>query len=189
MLPSQHVIACLIDAHAAAQASLPARHPREVTMHSCLQALTCRQLGTQECQEFTIHRCRVLCMFSQADVSCQQTLHPQQVRRACCATHALASMASQPLHCVSIGQSMHSGGQFMRAVLERCQHTGPRLHKLITMGAQHQGIMNVPECWNPSFNATPAWPFCSAMQHLLGWGAYLPWVRSHIIQAQYFKVG
>ena len=77
----------------------------------------------------------------------------------------------------------------MRAVLERCQHTGPRMHTLVTLGAQHQGIMNVPECWNPSFNATPAKPFCWAAQRLLGWGAYLPWIRSHVIQAQYFKVG
>lgn len=77
----------------------------------------------------------------------------------------------------------------MRAVLERCQHTGPRMHTLVTMGAQHQGIMNIPECWNPSFNVTPAKPYCWAMQRLVGWGAYLPWVRSHVIQAQYFKVG
>ena len=26
----------------------------------------------------------------------------------------------------------------MRAVLERCQHTGPQMHSLITLGAQHQ---------------------------------------------------
>ena len=60
--------------------------------------------------------------------------------------------------------------------------------RLITLGAQHQGIMNVPECWNPSYNMTPAAPFCWSMQRLLGWGAYLPWVRSHVVQAQYFKV-
>ena len=26
------------------------------------------------------------------------------------------------------------------------------------------------------------------VQRMLGLGAYLPWIRSHIIQAQYFKV-
>lgn len=62
------------------------------------------------------------------------------------------------------------------------------MHRLITLGAQHQGIMNVPECWNPSYNMTPAAPFCWAMQRLLGWGAYLPYIRTHVIQAQYFKV-
>ena len=60
--------------------------------------------------------------------------------------------------------------------------------RLITLGAQHQGIMNAPECWNPSYNMTPAAPFCWSMQRLLGWGAYLPWIRSHVVQAQYFKV-
>lgn len=79
------------------------------------------------------------------------------------------------------------GGQFLRAVVERCQHTGPKMHTLITMGSQHQGIMNIPECWNPSFNATPAVPWCYAVQKIMGWGAYAPWVRNHIIQAQYTK--
>ncbi|KAK9829239.1 hypothetical protein WJX72_004713 [[Myrmecia] bisecta] len=78
------------------------------------------------------------------------------------------------------------GGQFLRAVAERCQHSGPRMHTLITLGAQHQGVMNVPECWNPSFNMTPS-PVCGAMQSLLGLGAYLPYIRDHVIQAQYFK--
>ncbi|CAL8468865.1 g8406 [Coccomyxa elongata] len=78
------------------------------------------------------------------------------------------------------------GGQFMRAVAERCQHTGPKMHTLITMGAQHQGVMNVPECWNPSFNMTPSL-VCNAMQRLLGFGAYLPFIRDRLVQAQYFK--
>jgi hypothetical protein len=33
-----------------------------------------------------------------------------------------------------------------QAVLERCGHELPPLHRLITMGAQHQGVMNVPGC-------------------------------------------
>jgi len=43
----------------------------------------------------------------------------------------------------------------MRAVVERCQHRGPRMHTLVTLGGQHQGVMNVPLCDNPSFNNTP----------------------------------
>ena len=31
------------------------------------------------------------------------------------------------------------GGQFLRAVAERCQHLGPRMHTLVTMGAQRGG--------------------------------------------------
>ncbi|KAK9914923.1 hypothetical protein WJX75_002329 [Coccomyxa subellipsoidea] len=78
------------------------------------------------------------------------------------------------------------GGQFMRAVAERCQHSGPKMHTLITMGGQHQGVMNVPDCWNPSFNVTPSL-VCTAMQRLLGFGAYLPFIRDRLVQAQYFK--
>ena len=80
-----------------------------------------------------------------------------------------------------------AGGQFMRAVVERCQHRGPRMHTLVTLGGQHQGVMNVPLCWNPSLNATPSL-LCRAMQSVVGWGAYLPLIRDHLIQAQYFKV-
>jgi hypothetical protein len=60
------------------------------------------------------------------------------------------------------------------------------MHALVTMGGQHQGVMNVPECWNPSFNMSPS-AVCAAMQSVLGFGAYLPWIRDHIVQAQYFK--
>ena len=43
-----------------------------------------------------------------------------------------------------VGVGFSQGGQFMRAVAQRCQHLGPRMHTLVTMGAQHQGIMDVP---------------------------------------------
>ena len=75
----------------------------------------------------------------------------------------------------------------MRAVVERCQHRGPKMHTLVTLGGQHQGVMNVPLCWNPSFNTTNTY-VCRAMQSVVGWGAYLPFIRNHVIQAQYFKV-
>lgn len=93
------------------------------------------------------------------------------------------------------------GGQFLRAVAQRCQHTGPRMRTLVTVGAQHQGIANVPGCNTVPTNLTSASPSlaravegevggrsaCETMQTLVGKGAYLPWVRDHIIQAQYFK--
>ncbi len=75
----------------------------------------------------------------------------------------------------------------MRAVVERCQHTGPKVHTLVTLGGQHQGVMNVPKCWNPSFNMTPSY-MCTLSQRFLGWGANLPLIRTHLVQAQYFKV-
>ena len=81
------------------------------------------------------------------------------------------------------------GGQFLRAVLERCQHREnmPKMHRLITLGGQHQGIMNLPSCTGPSYNQTSSMP-CKLVQRLIGFGAYLPWIRGHVVQAQYFKV-
>lgn len=98
------------------------------------------------------------------------------------------------------------GGQFLRAVAERCQHLGPRMHTLVTMGAlqglgtgsgdsnvapssvraavcqgckrslstaayscaagaQHQGVANVPGCWEPEGGGAPSSSFyCRMMQ-------------------------
>jgi palmitoyl-protein thioesterase len=90
------------------------------------------------------------------------------------------------------------GGQFMRAVIQRCQHIGPKANLLITLGSQHQGVMNAPGCEStaPSSLAAStsavqdAGSFstaCQAMQALLARGAYLPLVQNHVVQAQYFK--
>ena len=77
----------------------------------------------------------------------------------------------------------------MRAVAERCRHAGPPMRTLITMGAQHQGVYNMPQCGtdesDPYGKPSSA---CLAIQYLLGAGAYAPFVRDHIVQAQYFKV-
>ena len=104
---------------------------------------------------------------------------------AVCDHIASIPQLSQGYNAVGFSQ----GSQFLRAVLERCQHNDgmPKMHKLITLGGQHQGIMNGPACSGPSFNQTPS-TACKAVQRILGFGAYLPWIRSHIIQAQYFKV-
>jgi len=85
---------------------------------------------------------------------------------------------------VAIGFSQ--GGQFLRAVVQRCQHRGPAAHTLVTMGAQHEGIMDIPGCWQPSFNSTPSWA-CRVMQSLLGRGVYNKFIQDRVIQAQYFK--
>ena len=39
------------------------------------------------------------------------------------------------------GIGFSQGSQFMRGVLERCQHKGPKMARLITLGGQHQGVM------------------------------------------------
>jgi palmitoyl-protein thioesterase len=66
-----------------------------------------------------------------------------QVGRACDELHSLPALRGGY---VAVGFSQ--GGQFLRAVAQRCQHLGPgggwRMHTLVTMGSQHQGIMDVP---------------------------------------------
>jgi palmitoyl-protein thioesterase len=83
------------------------------------------------------------------------------------------------------------GGQFMRAVVERCQggkHGGARMHTLVTMGAQHQGIYNLPNCGtNEDDPGDEPSGMCLTIQRAVATGAYLPFIRDNLIQAQYFK--
>ena len=99
----------------------------------------------------------------------------------------LAALPELSAGFVAVGFSQ--GGQLLRAVVQRCQHLLPgKMHTLVTLGAQHQGIMEVPGCATPALNVTPSWA-CRAMQTMLGWGAYVPFVQRHSVQAQYWQVG
>jgi len=70
------------------------------------------------------------------------------------------------------------GGQFLRAYVERCND--PPVYNLITMGGQHQGVADIPEC--TSVNTT----ICSIVEELLAYGAYNSLVQELVVQAQYF---
>ncbi|CAD7696417.1 unnamed protein product [Ostreobium quekettii] len=72
------------------------------------------------------------------------------------------------------------GGQFLRAVLQRCQHTGPRMHKLVTLGSQHEGVQNMPGCIVHTAG-------CKNIQKWLTHNAYRPEVQEKWIQAQFLK--
>jgi len=76
------------------------------------------------------------------------------------------------------------GSQFLRALVEVCPTLGPapRARKLITFGGQHQGVMEWPGCGKnvSSF-------FCATLRSLLALGAYSDYVRTKVVQAQYFK--
>eukprot|EP01024_Parvocaulis_polyphysoides_P010022 TRINITY_DN13294_c0_g1_i2.p1 TRINITY_DN13294_c0_g1~~TRINITY_DN13294_c0_g1_i2.p1 ORF type:complete len:217 (-),score=8.89 TRINITY_DN13294_c0_g1_i2:102-752(-) len=65
------------------------------------------------------------------------------------------------------------------------------MQTLVTFGGQHQGVMNIPGCMaavNSKEEASSILGYlCQSMQYLLGLGAYLPYVQSRSIQAQYFK--
>lgn len=63
------------------------------------------------------------------------------------------------------GIGFSQGSQFMRAVLQRCQNTGPKMERLITLGGQHQGVMacklpkHIPfHPWNPPSCTLPTLP-------------------------------
>ncbi|KDD74445.1 palmitoyl protein thioesterase [Helicosporidium sp. ATCC 50920] len=104
-----------------------------------------------------------------------------QVSRVCAQLRALPELAGGY---VALGISQ--GGQFLRAVVERCQHQGPRAHTLVTLGGQHQGVMAAPGCASTALNGTAS-VWCSTMQAMLSRGAYVGFVQARVVQAQYFK--
>eukprot|EP00095_Tigriopus_kingsejongensis_P009112 maker-scaffold150_size309978-snap-gene-2.11 protein:Tk09112 transcript:maker-scaffold150_size309978-snap-gene-2.11-mRNA-1 annotation:"hypothetical protein BRAFLDRAFT_128749" len=77
-------------------------------------------------------------------------------------------------HAVGFSQ----GGQFLRAVAQRCPN--PPMKNLITLGAQHQGVFGFPRCPGESIE------LCNIMRELLSYGAYNDYVQSVLVQAQYW---
>ncbi|CAI2173438.1 5408_t:CDS:2 [Funneliformis geosporum] len=70
------------------------------------------------------------------------------------------------------------GGQFLRAYVQRCND--PPVHNLITFGSQHSGIADLPGCETGD-------GLCQLMRTIARRGVYSNYVRTHIIQAQYYK--
>ncbi|GMT19500.1 hypothetical protein PFISCL1PPCAC_10797, partial [Pristionchus fissidentatus] len=75
----------------------------------------------------------------------------------------------------SIGLSQ--GGQFLRAVAERCPN--PPMKNLVSLGGQHQGVYGLPHCIGDT-------PVCDGIRELLDKGAYIDYIQNTIVQAQYF---
>jgi len=69
------------------------------------------------------------------------------------------------------------GGQFLRGVAERCPD--PPMRNLISVGGQHQGVYGFPRC--------PAedW-ICDTVRRLLNYGAYVSFVQTSLVQAEYW---
>merc|ERR1712215_127553 len=70
------------------------------------------------------------------------------------------------------------GGQFLRAVAQRCPN--PPMKNLGTFGAQHQGVFGFPNCPG-EINF-----FCDIVRDLLSYGAYVEFVQDILVQAQYW---
>lgn len=70
------------------------------------------------------------------------------------------------------------GGQFLRALVEQCDMI--RVHNLISIGGQHQGVYGFPNCMGDDVE------LCDYVRRLLNYGAYLPTVQNHLVQAEYW---
>jgi len=70
------------------------------------------------------------------------------------------------------------GGQFLRAVAQRCP--SPPMKNLITFGGQHQGVFGFPNCPG-EINF-----YCDIVRDLLNYGAYVDFVQDFLVQAQYW---
>jgi len=96
-----------------------------------------------------------------------------EVTRAC-GLIANDSRLVNGYHAVGFSQ----GGQFLRAVAQRCP--SPPMRSLVTLGAQHQGVFGLPHCPGESAHA------CDVVRRLLNFGAYTSWVQHSLVQAQYW---
>ncbi|XP_063597472.1 palmitoyl-protein thioesterase 1-like isoform X1 [Penaeus indicus] len=72
------------------------------------------------------------------------------------------------------------GGQFLRAVAERCPK--PAMKNFISVGGQQQGVFGFPHC--------PELPqqsrFCEYVRRVLNYGSYVSWIQNSLVQAQYW---
>lgn len=70
------------------------------------------------------------------------------------------------------------GGQFLRAVAQRCP--SPPMKNLISFGGQHQGVFGFPRCPGESSH------LCDWIRKVLNAGAYTKAIQEHLVQAEYW---
>lgn len=71
------------------------------------------------------------------------------------------------------------GGQFLRGFVERCNF--PKVHNLVSMGSQHNGIFKFQSC-----ESSGDWA-CRGAEALLRFGRWSDFVQSRLVPAQYFR--
>ncbi|XP_077152274.1 palmitoyl-protein thioesterase 1 [Ranitomeya variabilis] len=76
------------------------------------------------------------------------------------------------------GMGFSQGGQFLRAVAQRCP--SPPMKNLISFGGQHQGVYGFPRCPGESSH------ICDWIRETLNVGAYTKLVQEHLVQAEYW---
>lgn len=70
------------------------------------------------------------------------------------------------------------GGQFLRAVAQRCP--SPPMINLISVGGQHQGVFGLPRCPGETSH------ICDFIRKTLNAGAYSKAIQYRLVQAQYW---
>lgn len=77
---------------------------------------------------------------------------------------------------------LSQGGQFLRAVAQRCGGGDgmPPMLNLISLGGQHQGVFGLPKC------SAPQQEWCNMIDKLLTHVAYESWVQKFLVQAEYW---
>uniref|UniRef100_A0A1L8DPR4 Palmitoyl-protein thioesterase 1 n=2 Tax=Nyssomyia neivai TaxID=330878 RepID=A0A1L8DPR4_9DIPT len=70
------------------------------------------------------------------------------------------------------------GGQFLRALVQRCSSL--QVKNLISIGGQHQGVFGLPNCSSLSSKT------CEYFRKLLNYAAYEKWVQNFLVQATYW---
>ncbi|XP_046650203.1 palmitoyl-protein thioesterase 1-like [Daphnia pulicaria] len=76
------------------------------------------------------------------------------------------------------GLGVSQGGQFLRAVAQRCPE--PPMVNLVTLGSQHQGVYGLPRCLGDDVK------FCDYVRSLLNHGAYKKWIQKFVTPAEYW---
>ncbi|KAI6647000.1 hypothetical protein LOD99_8999 [Oopsacas minuta] len=73
---------------------------------------------------------------------------------------------------------LSQGGQFLRAVAQRCPQ--PSMKILLSVGGQHQGVFGFPRC-----NADHS-IFCELIRDSINLGVYSNFIQEHVVQAEYW---
>ncbi|CAH8612809.1 unnamed protein product [Schistosoma intercalatum] len=82
---------------------------------------------------------------------------------------------SNGLHMIGISQ----GGLFVRALVQKCKLS--KVGTVVSIGGPQQGIFGIPKCTIDGFIH-----LCLLMNELLSYGAYIKFIQSHVVQAQYW---
>jgi len=76
------------------------------------------------------------------------------------------------------GLGISQGGQFLRAVAQRCPD--PPMVNLVTLGSQHQGVYGLPRCLGDNVK------LCNYVRLLLNHGVYKKWIQRFVTPAEYW---